>query len=127
MNTETFWQAAVPVIIGFALHKLIAASARRKDSRNTPYHFDFKFWWHDNWISIFGHAVLMIAIVLYTPDIIDSITGYEHTPKQITGIITALSGRVTYLVLGFASAMPMTFFEKKTREVKKKLNIMKVK
>lgn len=127
MNTNTFIGAAIPVVIGFALHKLIAAWRRKKESRNTPYHFDPKFWWHDNWISIVFHLLLSVTVILFLPDILDGIAGYEHTPKQVASFINSFSTKVWFLIGGFITDMPMTWWEKKTRDVKKKLNLMKFK
>lgn len=125
MNIDTFIGATVPVFIGFALHKLIVLSKRKKDSRNTPYHFDWKFWFHDNWISAVFHLLISVNVVLYLPDLIDGITGYEHTPKQVASLINAFPTKIWLLIGGFIAAMPLTWYEKNLRGLKKKLRLMK--
>ncbi len=117
-------QAALPVIIGFVLHKLIAAWRRSRDSRNTPFHFDLKFWWHDNWISLAFHTVLILAIVLYLPDVVDYVAGFKHTPKQIADLLTGIPSKLSFFVAGYLSAMPISWFEKKTRDAKRRLRLM---
>jgi hypothetical protein len=127
MNTDTFIGAAGPVFIGFATHKLLLLARRKKESRNTPYHFDWKFWVHDNWISAVFHLMISVTVILFLPDILDGIAGYEHTPKQVAGFINSFSTKVWMLIFGFLAAMPMTWWERKSRDLKKKLNLMKFK
>ena len=124
MNTETFWQAAIPVFIGFVLHKLIAMSRRNKASQNTPGKFNLVFWLHDNWVSIVFHATLIVAVILYLPDVVDYVAGFQHTPKQIADLLSGIPAKLSFFAGGYLSAMPMSWFEKKMRDVKKKLGLM---
>jgi hypothetical protein len=117
-------QTAAPVIIGFALHKLITLGRRDRGSQNTPGNLEFKFWWHDNWVSVVFHITLVVAVILYLPDLIDWAAGYKHTPKQIADVLTGVPAKLLLFAGGVISAMPLTWFEKKLREVKKKLGLM---
>lgn len=124
---NTFIDAGIPVILGFVLLKVLALWKRDKDSRNTPWHFSPSFWLHDNWISIVFHGALVLTIILYGKDFVDFVTGYEHTPKQVAAFFKAVPNKIIMFCGGLVSAMPMSWFEKQLRDLKKRLKLMKVK
>lgn len=122
---NTFTNVTLPVILAFVVHKLIDLWRRRKDSRNTPYHFDLKFWFQDNWISLCIYSILVISVILYLEDAVDWAVGFKQTPKQIAELLDKTPTKILALISGYLCAMPISWFEKKTREAKKKLGLMK--
>lgn len=121
---NTFTDAALPLIMGFLLLKLFMIWRRRKDSRNTPYHFELKFWWHDNWISTVFHIVLAVVLVLYLIPVVNYVVGHKATPKEIASFLNGMPPQLLFFLGGCITAMPMQWFEKKTRALKKRLKLM---
>lgn len=121
MTTQMFWAAAIPVIFGFAIHKLYALWKRSVASSNTPPKLSLKFWLHDNWLSTILHMALMIGAVVGTPAALDFVQGYKHTPKQVLDVVEALPLKLIYFGLGIVTAYPLTQLDKGWRKARRRI------
>ena len=121
-NTLT---AVLPVVAGYAIHKLYVGKKRNIGSRNTPPKFKVKFWIEDNALSALSHMALWWAIIQYTHPILEAANGFSKTPEIVKEVLNLLPISVWLFVFGFLSAYPFSVLEKKLRPLKNRFGFAK--
>lgn len=117
--------AAIPVIMGYIVHKLYVGRKRDRGSVKTPAKFNLKFWLEDNLLSALGHMAVWWTLIHFTQPAIDFLTQYKHTPNEIKDVVDLIPTKIVLFVGGYCSAWPFTVLEKKLRPLKNRFGLAK--
>lgn len=123
MKTELI--TAIPVVMGYIVHKLYVGQRRDRVSRNTPAKFSLKFWLEDNLLSAAGHMAVWWTIIHLTQPVLDFLKHYKHIPDEVKSIVGLVPTKLALFALGYLSAYPFTVLEKKLRPLKNRFGLAK--